>query len=75
MKCGNGHLSTKLLYDNEAIDRRRAQTLPENAYFEKLKPISSSQDTKASEESVEEELNEREDDVIKSEEEIPKYES
>ena len=38
----------------------RAGTLPENAYFEELTPISSNQDTNTNEQSVEEELNEGE---------------
>ena len=53
----------------------RAGTLPENAYFDELTPISSNQDTNTNEQSVEEELNEGEVDVEESEDEIPEYES
>ena len=53
----------------------RAGTLPENAYFDELTPISSNQDTNTNEQSVEEELNEGENDVEESEDEIPEYES
>ena len=53
----------------------RAGTLPENAYFKKLTPVSSNQGTNTNEQSVEEELNEGEDDVEKSEDGIPEYES
>ena len=53
----------------------RAGTLPENAYFEELTPISSNQGTNTNEQSVEEELNEGEDDVEELEDEIPEYES
>ena len=45
----------------------RAGTLPEDAYFEELTPISSSQGINTNEQSVEEELNEGEDDVGESE--------
>ena len=53
----------------------RAGTLPENAYFDELTPISSNQDKNTNEQSVEEELNEGENDVEESEDEIPEYES
>ena len=53
----------------------RAGTLPENAYFEELTPISSNQGTNTNEQSVEEELSEGEDDADKSEHEILGYES
>ena len=53
----------------------RAGTLPENAYFEELTQISSNQGTNTNEQSVEEELNEGEDDVEKSGDEIQEYES
>ena len=53
----------------------RAGTLPENAYFEELTPISSNQGTNTNEQSVEEELNEGEDDAEESEDEILQYES
>ena len=53
----------------------RAGTLPENAYFEELTPISSNQGTNTNGQSVEEELNEGKDDVEESEDEIPEYES
>ena len=45
----------------------RAGTLPEDAYFEELTPISSSQGINTNEQSVEEELNEGEEDVGESE--------
>ena len=50
-----------------------AEILPENAYFEELTPISSNQGTNTNEQSVEEELNEGEDDAEESEDEIPEY--
>ena len=53
----------------------RAGTLPENAYFEELTPVSSNQGTNPNEQSAEEKLNEGEDDVEESEDEIPEYES
>ena len=53
----------------------RAGTFPENTYFEELTPISSNQGTNANEQSVEEELNEGEDGVEESEDEILEYES
>ena len=59
VKCGNGHLSTELLYGSEAVSCRqeatmvRAGALPENAYFEELTPISSNQGTNTNEQSVE----------------------
>ena len=52
----------------------RAETLPENAYFEELTPISSNQGTNTNGQSVEEELNEGKDDVEELEDEIPEYE-
>ena len=81
VKCGNGHLSTELLYGNEAVSCQqettmaRAGALPENAYFEELTPISSNQGTNTNEQSVEVELNEGKDNVEESEDEIPEYES
>ena len=53
----------------------RAGTLPENAYFEELTSISSNQGTNTNQQSVKEELNEGEDGVEESEDEIPEYES
>ena len=53
----------------------RAGTLPESAYFEQLTPISSNQGTNTIEQSMEEELNEGEDDAEEPEDEIPEYES
>ena len=53
----------------------REGTLPENAYFVEFTQISSSQGTNTYEKSVQEELNEGEDDVEEPKDEIPEYES
>ena len=51
----------------------RARTPPENAYFEELTPNSSNQGTNTNKQSVEEELDEGQDDVEESEDKIPEY--
>ena len=53
----------------------RAKTPPENAYFEERTPNSSNQGTNTNEQSVEEELDEGQDDVEESADKIPEYES
>ena len=53
----------------------RARTPPENAYFEERTPNSSNQGTNTNEQSVEEELDEGQDDVEESADKIPEYES
>ena len=53
----------------------RARTPPENAYFEELTPNFSNQGTNTNKQSVEEELDEGQDDVEESEDKIPEYES
>ena len=52
----------------------RAGTLPENTYFEEITPISSNQGTNTNEQWVDKELNEAEDDIEESEDEIWKWE-
>ena len=54
---------------------KKARNSPENVYFEELIPISLKQGTNTNEQSVEVELNEGQDDVEESEDEIPEYES
>ena len=72
VKCVN-----ELLYGNEAVDRRQRwqeqEPFQKNAYFEEVTPISSNQGTNTNEQSVEEELNEGEDDAEESEDGIPEY--
>ena len=53
----------------------RAKTPPENAYFEERTQNSSNQGTNTNEQSVEEELDEGQDDVEESADKIPEYES
>ena len=53
----------------------KARNSPGNVYFEELIPISLKQGTNTNEQSVEVELNEGQDDVEESEDEIPEYES
>ena len=53
----------------------RARTLLENTYSEELTPICSNQGTNTNEQSVEEKLNEGEDDVEELEDEFPEYKS
>ena len=52
----------------------RAGTLPENAYFEELTPISSNQGTNTNEQWVEKKLNKGKDDIEESEDKIWKWE-
>ena len=54
---------------------KKARNSPENVYFEELIPISLKQGTNTNEQSVKVELNEGQDDVEESEDEIPEYES
>ena len=53
----------------------KARNSPGNVYFEELIPISLKQGTNTNEQSVKVELNEGQDDVEESEDEIPEYES